>query len=182
MLTATISPTADDNKIKGTISNLESWNPTGHWEVYEGGFTTATLEDGSIGADGAFKGVATDPDSAADTAFANGFYKGSFHGPLNGLEAAGTRAVPVGSTGSKGVIGSFGAKMRQAGRVSASTPGPRPGMQDGSGLDPAAFASEKPSTRPLAAHGRQKERCGMVRVRKSALNPDNVLAMGLPLA
>ena len=114
VLTATISPTADDNKIKGTISNLESWDPTGHWEAY-GEFTTATLEEGSIGADGAFSGVVTDPDEATGTDFRAGYYKGSFYGPLSGLEAAGTWIVPVGTSGVRAVVGSFGAALVQEG-------------------------------------------------------------------
>ena len=113
-LTATISDDEDANKIKGTISNLEQWDPKGHWEAYDGGFTTAELGDGDIGADGSFNGAITDPDDTG-TDFGPGFYKGNFYGPLSGLETAGTWIVPRSAGNGLAVVGSFGAALVQEG-------------------------------------------------------------------
>ena len=112
-LTATISGTAGDNTITGTITNFEAWDTKGYWENYDH-FTTAALASGSIGADGSFSGVVTDPDGGSGTIFANGFYKGSFYGPLSGLEAAGTWFVPstaLDTTADLSIVGSFGAAL-----------------------------------------------------------------------
>ena len=122
-LTATISGTAADNSVGGTISKLQQWDTKGHWEDYEHFQTVALGSSGDIAADGSFNGTITDPD-AADTAFAGGFYKGRFYGPLSDLEAAGTWAVPAGSTGTQALIGSFGAALVQEDKTHGYVVGP----------------------------------------------------------
>ena len=111
-LTATISGTAADNSVSGTISKLQQWDTKGHWEDYEH-FQTVTLgSSGDIAADGSFNGAIADPDDS-NARFVDGFYKGRFYGPLSGLEAAGTWAVPAGGGGFQALIGSFGAALVQ---------------------------------------------------------------------
>ena len=122
-LTATISGTAADNSISGTISKLQQWDTKGHWEDYEHFQTVMLGSSGDIAADGSFNGAITDPDAAA-TVFAAGFYKGRFYGPLSGLEAAGTWAVPAGSTGTQALIGSFGAALVQEDKTHGYVVGP----------------------------------------------------------
>ena len=113
-LTATISGTAADNTISGTIMNLESWDAKGYWEDYSW-FTEIRLEQGDIEADGSFDGDTADPDVVDN--FGVGFYQGNFYGPLSDLEAAGTWYVagvfaPGDLTGTRrALMGSFGAAL-----------------------------------------------------------------------
>ena len=115
-LTATISGTEASNSVGGTISNLQSWDGTNeYWRAYAH-FTSVTLQSGSIGDDGSFSGVVTDPDGATVN-FRSGFYKGSFYGPLSELETAGTWFVPSGPVATSAtdtvIVGSFGAALVQ---------------------------------------------------------------------
>ena len=108
-LTATISGTAADNKVEGTISNMEQWDTgTSTWKRFQY-FTAASLGEGSIGDDGSFSGAVPIPTGAAG--FRAGFYKGNFYGPLSGLEAAGSWALPFGTGGTRVIVGSFGAAL-----------------------------------------------------------------------
>ena len=109
-LTATISGTAADNKVEGTISNMEQWDTgTSKWKTFEF-FRTASLGEGSIGDDGSFSGPVPIP--TGSVGFKAGFYKGNFYGPLSGLEAAGAWALPpADNSGSKAIVGSFGAAL-----------------------------------------------------------------------
>ncbi len=111
-LTATISGTAATNKISGKIMNLESWDTKGYWENYARITGTVTLSEGDIAADGSFNGVVADPDGSAD-AFAAGAYRGSFYGPLSGLEAAGAYLINYDPAGSveRSIVGGFGAAL-----------------------------------------------------------------------
>ena len=113
-LTATISGTAGDNKVEGTISNMEQWDTgTSKWKAFEY-FTAASLGEGSIGDDGSFSGAVPTAGltgGLGGVGFAAGFYKGNFYGPLSGLEVAGTWAVPPNTGGLRAIVGSFGAAL-----------------------------------------------------------------------
>ena len=111
-LTATISGTAASNKISGKIKNLESWDTRGHWEDYARITGDVMLSEGDIAANGSFTGVVADPDGSA-TAFAAGAYRGSFYGPLSGLEAAGAYLINYDPAGSveRSIVGGFGAAL-----------------------------------------------------------------------
>ena len=107
-LTATISGIAANNKISGSITNLESWDAVrGYWQNYAQITTRLTLAETSIGVDGAFNGDISDPGAN----FRDGGYKGNFYGPLSGLEVAGAWFLNTDITGSvdKALVGSFGA-------------------------------------------------------------------------
>ncbi len=113
-LTATISGTAADNKISGTITNLESFdNREEEWEDYARITGPLTLQAGDIEASGEFAGVI---DTASLTEFTEGGYRGNFYGPAAGLEAAGIwylqDAIAADSPAENlSVVGSFGAAL-----------------------------------------------------------------------
>ena len=117
-LTATISGTSGNNKIEGTMSNFEVFDPSGtFWKAYTRISGDVELEEGNIDPDGSFDGVVDAPSNA----FENGRYMGRFYGPVSGLEAAGAWFLNADSTDStdpedivanKGIMGSFGAKMQ----------------------------------------------------------------------
>ena len=114
-LTATISGTADDNRISGRITNLESFsNSKGIWEDYARISSALTLQASDISASGSFAGV-IDPASYPSAVFAEGGYRGNFYGPTAGLEAAGIWYLQDGNTASSGlklsIVGSFGAAL-----------------------------------------------------------------------
>ena len=78
-LTATISETADDNKIRGKIANLEFFSDSkGTWEGYTEIADALTLQTTGIDASGEFAGVI---DTASFQTFAEGGYTGNFYGP-----------------------------------------------------------------------------------------------------
>ena len=113
-LTATISGTADDNRISGRITNLESFSSgKGIWEDYTRISGALTLQATDISADGEFKGV-IDP-ASYPAAFAEGGYRGNFYGPPAGLETAGIWYLQDGNTAATGlhlsIVGSFGATL-----------------------------------------------------------------------
>ena len=113
-LTATISGTAADNKISGTITNLESFdNREEEWEDYARITGPLTLQAGDIEASGEFAGVV---DTAALTEFTEGGYRGNFYGPVAGLEAAGIwylqDAIAADTPAQNlSIVGSFGAAL-----------------------------------------------------------------------
>ena len=113
-LTATISGTAEDNRISGKVTNLESFsNGKGIWEDYARISGALTLQATGIDASGEFAGVI---DTASLPTFAEGGYRGNFYGPLAGLEAAGIWYLQDGDSyvspaRNLSIIGSFGAAL-----------------------------------------------------------------------
>ena len=113
-LTATISGTAADNRISGKITNLESFsNSKGIWEDYAGISGALTLQATDIDAKGEFRGVV---DTASESLFSEGGYRGNFYGPLAVLEAAGIWYLQDGTQANDAdnnlsIVGSFGAAL-----------------------------------------------------------------------
>ena len=108
-LTATISGTASNNRISGTIGNLEVWDSNGYWKDYASVTGDIVLSTATIGADGYYGGNIT-----GVTGFANSHYIGAFYGPKSDLETAGSWYLQGSNSVSgalrKSVVGSFGAK------------------------------------------------------------------------
>ena len=109
-LTATISGTASDSNVEGRIRNLEVWDSRGYWKGYATIAGYIEFGSASIGADGGYGGSITGITGAVGT-FGGGQYRGSFYGPVSGLETAGVWYLSGSEFGvQKGIMGSFGAK------------------------------------------------------------------------
>ena len=127
-LDATISGTADDNRISGKITNLESYsNSKEIWEDYARISGTLTLQASDISASGEFAGV-IDTAPLSPT-FAEGGYRGNFYGPLADLEAAGIWYLQDGDTNvtparNLSIMGSFGAALVRDGGAYGAEVGP----------------------------------------------------------
>ena len=127
-LDATISGTADDNRISGKITNLESYsNSKEIWEDYARISGTLTLQASDISASGEFAGV-IDTAPLSPT-FAEGGYRGNFYGPLADLEAAGIWYLQDGDTNvtparNLSIVGSFGAALVRDGGAYGAEVGP----------------------------------------------------------
>ena len=119
-LTATISDTSGDNTISGSIKGVEYWDvATATWRNFAhlsaDGITLASTPIGDAGTFESAADGARDARASGRT-FHGGRWAGSFYGPHDDLEVAGSWFLFTnGSSGSdEGMVGSFGAKHQPA--------------------------------------------------------------------